>query len=262
MPAFSLPAPLKVRLADALAGSGNAVTLADALALLDGLNGAPNSGLAADTSLCARLLAPAPSPTLGQVFADARAALAATPRAPALPLADRVDALRAELVRCGLDGFVIPHGDEHQSEFIPAASARLAWLTGFSGSAGMAVVLVDKAAIFVDGRYTLQVRDQVDTATFETLHVSDNPPADWIATNLPKGQKLGLDPWLHAAEAVERFEAATGKAGGRLELLAQNPIDSIWRDRPAKPLAPVAPASRSGNVWPKPLPLPGLLRPS
>ncbi len=240
MPAFLLSAPAKARLADALAACANAVALPDALTLLDGLNGAPASGLAADADLWTRLFAPVPSPELIDALAAAKAAMA-EPRPPALPLVRRLPALREELARLGLDGFIIPHGDEHQSEFIPAASARLAWLTGFTGSAGTAVVLRDKAAIFVDGRYTLQVRDQVNTDLLETLHVTDNPPAGWIAANLPADGTLGLDPWLHGADAVERYEEAATKAGGRLELVDSNPVDTIWTDRPAKPLAPVIP---------------------
>ena len=238
MRADTLPDTLKARLADALSPSSNAVSLADALALLDGLQGAPSSGLTADDSLWPRLFASDPSPELIEALKLARAALA-EPSPPALPLADRVPALRAELARRGLGGFIVPHGDEHQSEFIPAASARLAWLTGFSGSAGIAIVLADRAAIFVDGRYTLQVGSQVDKQIFETLHVTENPPADWVAANLPESASLGLDPWLHGEDAVERYEAAAKKAGGKLELVESNPLDAIWIDRPEKPLAPV-----------------------
>ena len=240
MPAFSLPAPVKARLANALAACANAVALPDALALLYGLNGAPDSGLAADAALWPRLFAPSPSPELIEALTAAKTVMA-EPRPPALTLAKRLPALRAELARMGLDGFIIPHGDEHQSEFIPAASARLAWLTGFTGSAGLAVVLAEKAAIFVDGRYTLQVKNQVDTDLFETLHITENPPADWIAANLQSGGTLGLDPWLHGADAVQRYEEAAAKAGGSLQLVDGNPVDTVWKDRPAPPLAPVIP---------------------
>lgn len=241
MPAHTLPASIKDQLTAALSASANAISQPDAMALLEGLEGAPDSGLAADAALWARLFAADPSPALIDALQRAREAIAVEPRTDALALGDRVPALRAELARQGLQGFVIPHGDEHQSEFIPAASARLAWLTGFAGSAGTAIVLADKAAIFVDGRYTLQVRDQVDTSVFETLHLTENPPAAWIAANLTQDAVLGLDPWLHGADAVERYEAATEKAGGKLELVAANPVDAIWTDRPARPLAPVVP---------------------
>ncbi len=112
--------------------------------------------------------------------------------------AARLAALRAELARRGLDGFVVPRADQHQGEYVAAASERLAWLTGFTGSAGTAVVLGGRAAVFVDGRYTLQVRDQVDGACFDTRHLIEEPPAAWIEANLGPGGKLGCDPWLHS----------------------------------------------------------------
>ncbi len=240
MTAATLPTALLDDLKLALASCPQAVTPDDALALLDGLCGAPDSGLAADRTLWSRLFAPTPTPDLLAALDAARARLAA-PAEPALTVRDRVPALRAEMQRQGLDGFVIPHGDEHQSEFIPAASARLAWLTGFSGSAGIAIVLAEQAAIFVDGRYTLQVRDQVDTDVFATLHLTEQPPAEWIEAHLPNGAALGIDPWLHSADAVERFENAAKKAGGQITLVERNPVDAIWSDRPARPLAPVIP---------------------
>ncbi len=112
--------------------------------------------------------------------------------------AARLAALRAELTRRGLDGFVVPRADEHQGEYVAAASERLAWLTGFTGSAGAAVVLGARAAVFVDGRYTLQVRDQVDGACFEYRHLVEEPAAAWIEANHGSGGKLGCDPWLHS----------------------------------------------------------------
>lgn len=238
MPHFLLPEPLLTRLERALNAAGEAVSPQDALEILAGLNGCPQQGDAIDNAVWPRLFAPEPDDGLVAVLVEARRALAESVP-PAIPLANRLDLLRTELQTRGLDGFVIPHGDEHQSEFIPAASARLAWLTGFTGSAGAAVVLLSKAAVFVDGRYTLQVRDQVDVAAYETLHLMETPPAGWVAANLPAGAKLGLDPWLHSAEAVERFQKAAAKAGGSLELVEANPMDAVWSDRPARPLAPV-----------------------
>lgn len=157
--------------------------------------------------------------------------------APARRLAD----LRAELQRRGLDGFVVPRADEHQGEYVPRRSQRLAWLTGFRGSAGMAIVLADRAAIFVDGRYTLAVRDQVDTKAFVPLQIPEESPEAWIAANLPKGGRLGFDPWLQTVDGQERFLRATARAGGSLVPVEQNPIDAVWRDHPAPPLAPVLP---------------------
>lgn len=150
-------------------------------------------------------------------------------------------ALRHELRRRGLDGFVVPRADEHQGEYVPPHAERLAWLTGFGGSAGTAVVLMDKAAIFVDGRYTLQVREQVDTELFAPVASNEMPPAAWIGENLPQGAKLGYDPWLHTPAAVDRLARAAEDAGGTLVPVADNPVDAIWSDRPVPPRAPARP---------------------
>jgi Xaa-Pro aminopeptidase len=155
--------------------------------------------------------------------------------------AERLAALRAELARRGLDGFVVPRADEHQGEYVPRHSQRLAWLTGFSGSAGVAIVLADRAAIFIDGRYTLAVRAQVDVQTFEPHQVPEETPDAWIAAHLPKGAKLGFDPWLQTVDGHERYARAAQRAGGSFVPVEQNPIDAVWRDRPAPPIAPMLP---------------------
>ncbi|MBM3503379.1 MAG: aminopeptidase P family protein [Alphaproteobacteria bacterium] len=155
------------------------------------------------------------------------------------PPTTRLDDLRAELARRKLAGFLVPLQDEHQGEWVPPSAQRLSWLTGFSGSAGLAIVLADRAAIFVDGRYTLQVRHQVDVRRFEPRHVSEQPPGDWIAEHL-NGGALGYDPWLHTITDVERFRAACARAGGTFVACADNPLDAVWRDRPAPPTAPAA----------------------
>ena len=153
--------------------------------------------------------------------------------------ADRLAALRAELKRRELDGFIVPRADRHQGEYVPASDARLAWLTGFTGSAGTAIVLGQTAVIFVDGRYQLQVRDQVDTALFAVEHLVDNPPEKWLEANLPKGTRLGYDPWLHTADHAEQLGKACATAGATLVPVGPNPIDSVWVDRPAPPLGRV-----------------------
>ena len=155
--------------------------------------------------------------------------------------AERLAALRAELKRCGLDGFVVPRADEHQGEYVPRRSQRLAWLTGFSGSAGLAIVLADKAAIFIDGRYTLAVRGQVDTAAFEPRQIPEESPETWIAENLAKGARLGFDPWLQTVDGYERFARAAQRVGASFVPVESNPIDAVWCDRPAPPLAPMLP---------------------
>jgi Xaa-Pro aminopeptidase len=153
----------------------------------------------------------------------------------------RVGLLRGELKRRGLAGFIVPRADEHQGEYVPARARRLAWLTGFTGSAGLAIVLAERAAIFVDGRYTLQVRSEVPERLFEYRHLVEQPASEWIAANLAAGDKLGYDPWLHTVGEVERYAAAAAKAGGSLVAVGDNLVDAIWHDQPAPPLAPVVP---------------------
>ena len=163
--------------------------------------------------------------------------------------AARVAALRAELAARGVDGFVAPRADEHQNEYVPAAAERLLWLTGFSGSAGMAIALDEAAAIFVDGRYAVQAAAQVDGAAFMVRPLVDEPPSAWIEANLKPGARLGYDPWLLTPEMVERLGRACRAAGGEFVALDSNPIDAIWSDRPAAPLGAVTahPARLSGE---------------
>src|SRR5579863_4650977 len=108
---------------------------------------------------------------------------------------ERLIKLREQMKRQGLDGFIIPRADEHLGEYVPAAAERLAWLTGFTGSAGLAVVLADKAAVFTDGRYVLQLAAQTDSALWERRHISEEPPPGWLAANTPAGARIGYDPW-------------------------------------------------------------------
>ena len=151
----------------------------------------------------------------------------------------RVAALRTELARRGLTGFVVPRSDRHQNEYVPASEERLAWLTGFTGSAGAAIVLMERAVLFVDGRYTLQVREQVDTSLFAIEHLVETPPDRWIETNLTSADRLGYDPWLHTVESAERLAKACAAAGATLVAVEPDLIDAIWRDRPAPPLGAV-----------------------
>jgi Xaa-Pro aminopeptidase len=153
--------------------------------------------------------------------------------------AARVAALRAELKRRGLDGFVVPRADRYQNEYVPPCAERLAFLTGFTGSAGAAIVLSDRAAIFVDGRYAVQVREEVDTAVFAVEHLVEHPPAQWIEENLLAGAKLGYSPWLHTVDGAERLAKACEAAGASLVAVDDNPIDAGWSDRPQPPLGAV-----------------------
>lgn len=153
--------------------------------------------------------------------------------------APRVAALRAELRKRGLDGFVLPRSDRHQNEYVPDSEERLAYVTGFTGSAGLALILPDKAVLFTDGRYTLQARDQTDPAIITLANMVDTPLSAWIEQNLPAGLKIGYDPWLHSADAAERLAKACAKAGSELVAVDSNPVDAIWKDRPNPPLGAV-----------------------
>ena len=153
-----------------------------------------------------------------------------------------VPLIRKAMAAHGLDGFLVPHEDEHQNEYLPAANDRLAWATGFTGSAGAAVILKDKAAVFVDGRYALQVRDQVDGGVFEIRDLVEGGVPAYLETALGKGQTVGYDPRLHSPEALDRLRAAAAKAGAALKPVEDNPLDAAWgADRPAQPKAPVSP---------------------
>lgn len=154
-------------------------------------------------------------------------------------LTARLAAFREELVRRKLTGFVIPRADQQQNEYVPPSEERLAWLTGFTGSAGMAIVLTQAAAVFVDGRYTLQAAKQVDRKAWNIEPLADPPPETWLAKHLNAGDRLGFDPWLHTSAAAERLAAVCAKAGAELIAVDTNPLDSVWTERPPPPLAPV-----------------------
>jgi Xaa-Pro aminopeptidase len=154
---------------------------------------------------------------------------------------DRLTALRAELSRQSLDGFIVPLTDEHMSEYVGAYAQRLAWLTGFEGSAGNAVVLREKAAIFVDGRYTLQVKDQVDLNLIEAHHFEDCPLLDWVAANSDSGGRIGYDAELTTVGWQKDAYSKLSDAGIELVAIDTNPIDQVWDDQPEAPLALVTP---------------------
>ncbi|WP_221791813.1 aminopeptidase P family protein [Aquisediminimonas sediminicola] len=155
--------------------------------------------------------------------------------------ADRLTQLRRELAARQLDGFVIPLSDEHMSEYVGGYAQRLAWLTGFGGSAGTAVVLADKAAIFIDGRYTLQVRDQVDGAFWSYQSVPETNVADYLKANAPMGAKIGYDAWLHSKSWVQSATSALATRNATLIAVPSNPVDTIWADRPAPSNAVIEP---------------------
>ncbi len=155
-------------------------------------------------------------------------------------LTARLAALREELARRKLTGFVIPRADQQQNEYVAPSEERLAWLTGFTGSAGLAIVLTREAAVFVDGRYTLQAAKQVDRKAWHVEPLADPPPEHWLGKHLAAGDRLGFDPWLHTSAAAERLAEACARAGAELVAVDSNPVDAIWTERPQPPLGPVS----------------------
>ena len=155
-------------------------------------------------------------------------------------LTARLAAFREELARRKLTGFVIPRADQQQNEYVAPSEERLAWLTGFTGSAGMAAVLTRQAAVFVDGRYTLQAAKQVDRKAWQIEPLAEPPPEHWLTRHLETGDRLGFDPWLHTSAAADRLAAACARAGAELVAVDSNPLDAVWTERPAAPLGPVA----------------------
>lgn len=155
--------------------------------------------------------------------------------------AARLAALRGELGACGLDGFIVPHSDRFQGEYLQARDERLMWLTGFSGSAGAAVVLAQEAAVFVDGRYTLQAAAQIDAGAFSAKVLGAGAVTGWLEKNAGKGAVIGYDPWLHTAAAADKLRRACARAGAVLQPVQTNPIDSVWAGQPPPPSARIVP---------------------
>jgi Xaa-Pro aminopeptidase len=149
--------------------------------------------------------------------------------------ASRLASVRAEMERRDLAVLVVPQHDEHQHSYLPPNAERLAWISGFTGSAGLALIGRERAALFVDGRYTIQAAEQADPALWEHRHISKEPPEAWLETCLRPGQKLGYDPRLHTSDGLSAVLSATARAGGIAQGLETNPIDELWTDRPPPP---------------------------
>ena len=223
----------------------SAVTNPGLRAALDAIAAAPQPAYGPDPAEAAiRLLAPdartADLAPLREHVAQARQRFQAQ-MADRSAVPGRLAALRRELAERGLAGMLVPHSDEYLGEYIALRSQRLTWLTGFAGSAGLAVVMADKATVLVDGRYVLQVRQQVDGNLFEYRHITDQPATDWVTANLPANGRLAYDPWHFTERRLEGFRAACVKAGGELVALDTNPIDTVWHDQPPPPLSPIVP---------------------
>ena len=154
---------------------------------------------------------------------------------------DNLPKLRAEMKRQQLDGFYVPHEDEYQNEYLPDANERLAWVSGFTGSFGSAMILMDRAVLFADGRYTIQAADQTDSDLFERVHVPDPGPFGWLSAQDLTDKTLGYDAALMTPNDVTSFEAAAKKAGAVIQSVSENPIDLAWADRPPQPVELIHP---------------------
>lgn len=152
---------------------------------------------------------------------------------------ERLTSLRREIKSHQISGFMVPLADEHQGEYVAKNAQRLAWLTGFTGSAGMAIIQRNKAVIFVDGRYTLQAKQQVNQDFFQISNLNNKSIDNWISESLTPGETLGFDPWLHTSDAIARIKKTTDKIGIKLVATSTNPIDAVWLNRPKPPLTPV-----------------------
>ncbi|UVC06778.1 aminopeptidase P family protein [Rhizobium sp. TH2] len=152
---------------------------------------------------------------------------------------ERVAKLRGKMTDLGIDGFLVPRADEYQGEYVPASAERMSWLTGFTGSAGVVLVMADQVIVFVDGRYTTQLKEQVDGNVFVGGDLIGEPPPKWLAAHASDGFRLGIDPWLHTSAEVAKLQKALAPKNGSVVFLASNPLDEIWADRPAEPMGKV-----------------------
>jgi Xaa-Pro aminopeptidase len=229
-----LPAPTEA-LTKALATADVGLSADQVQALIAGVAAAPADE---DAEAWMRLITPEPPKPLRKALATAletaRAALTGDTADN-----DPIALLREEMAARGIDGFIVPRADEHQGEYVPLCAARLAWIAGFTGSAGTAVVLKEQAALFVDGRYTLQAATEVAGRPIEVVHLATATVDAWLAKTLQSGQKLGFDPKLHTRAGAKRLAAVCAKSGAELVPVTPNPLDAVWADRPPAPVAPV-----------------------
>jgi Xaa-Pro aminopeptidase len=226
-----------------LQAAGETRPLAEIKSVLKGIVAAPED-IAAPTHWLKLFTTGADAETAQQLSALKDQIASDRKAVPQNKLAD----LRAEMAKRGIDGFFVPRADEFQGEYVPARADRLAWITAFTGSAGSAVVLNDKAAFFTDGRYTLQARKQVNAKDFnicstaaDQLPTPTVTPAEWIEKNVAKGSTFGIDPWVHTPNDVKNIKTAVEKAGAKLVFVDSNPLDAAWKNQPPAPLTPVVP---------------------
>ena len=231
---------LKSNIESCLANSNLSIEWDDIVSIIDGVNA---SSLAPHDTSWLNMLSSEITPTLKSYlieFLESRSAKLKV-KASYGNSKNKLTELRRTLREMNVDGLILPRADEHQGEYIPPGAERLAWLTGFDGSAGFAIILQDIAAVFTDGRYTLQIRQQVDHNCFDIEHVIEKPPIKWLEQKIVSGNRIGFDPWLHTADAIRQFEKLINEKGGKLVALNSNPVDEIWADQPSIPLSPIVP---------------------
>lgn len=231
------------KLDQSLHESGARVDLVGAREIFRGLSTTP---VADDEGAWRQLIAPQGDPELIENLRDLRSRVLSSIADDGLDHGktdpNRIATFRKELKRRDLDGFIVPKADEHQGEFVARRSERLQWLTGFSGSAGSAIVMRNRtAAVFVDGRYTLQVKKQVDGKLFDYVQTAEQSHADWIRHNVSSGMRFGFDPWLHTDASRRRLKSACEDVGATLIATSDNPVDLIWKTQPVAPISPMVP---------------------
>lgn len=153
---------------------------------------------------------------------------------------ERLADFRKVLKKNKLDGFLMQRADEFLNEYVPEYAERVAWLTGFTGSTAQAVILADKAALFVDGRYTLQARNELNAELYETCPIIDVKPYDWIKEHCKSGASIGFDPKIHSIASIEQLKKKLDKLDIKLVPVDSNPVDAIWEDQPLPPMTPVS----------------------
>lgn len=214
-------------------------SLSDIFSIIDGVNASalPQT----DTSWMSMVLHPMPSKLGKKLSVMRKNRFLSSIKNTTASSEERLFLLRNIMEKQNLQGYLIPRSDEYQSEYLPKSSQRLAWLTGFDGSAGFAIVLKQRAAIFTDGRYTLQIRDQVDEKHFEIYNTAEMLPLDWLESNLRKNDCIGFDPWLHTCDEVIKISTVLASKDAEAIKLSKNLIDEIWLDKPPVPLGPITP---------------------
>ena len=230
---------LSDELNDLLKSNNISKSLYDIFSIIDGVNASalPQT----DTSWMSMVLHPMPSELGKKLSAMRKNRFLSSIKNTTASSEERLVSLRNIMEKQNLQGYLIPRADEYQSEYLPKSSQRLAWLTGFDGSAGFAIVLKQRAAIFTDGRYTLQIRDQVDEKHFEIYNTAEMLPLDWLESNLSKNDCIGFDPWLHTCDEVIKISTVLASKDAEAIKLSKNLIDEIWLDRPPVPLGPITP---------------------